>query len=159
VSDDISIFTRRLESLLQTHGSPVELRSVRNEDGTDDICVLANCLTDPVLRPPPEAELAEGVTGPWNRRGVRLVVRIPTGGDSPVSAELTFATRDADEAGDRSVTFGWEFGEAGFAGLAEMRLNDSRTFKLDYFSVLPPSYVSEFVVHCLAAFTDACGDE
>ncbi|MEO2090492.1 MAG: hypothetical protein ABGY75_13490 [Gemmataceae bacterium] len=56
------------------------------------------------------------------------------------------------------MTFGWEFDDDGTAGIAEMKLNDRRTFKLDYFSVLPPRYVSEFLTLCQQVYNDTSRD-
>jgi len=66
--------------------------------------------------------------------------------------DLIFVTREADEAGDRSAKFKWECDAEGELGLAEMWFNDSKTFKLDYFSVLPPAYAVQFLSLCRHAF-------
>lgn len=158
MSDFASRFSKRLTSLLRAQGSAMELHTVTESDEVDDaIEVHAGCHADPVLQPPPEVEQAGETIGPWDRRGVRLVVRIAS--DSPrLSAELTYATSEADDAGDRSVTFGWEFDDGDTAGIAEMKFNDRRTFKLDYFSVLPPRYVSEFLTLCQQVYNDTSRD-
>ena len=155
MNDPVTRFSKRLTALLRGHGSPVEVHSVAAAGGTDDgIEVHAGCPADPVLQPPAEVERTADTTGPWDRRRVRLVVRVPADDSDRLSAELTYATGEADDAGDRDVTFGWEFGDDGTAGLAEMKFNDRRTFKLDYFSVLPPRYVSDFAALCQSVFND-----
>ncbi len=69
--------------------------------------------------------------------------------------QTSFATKEADDAGDRLVSFHWEFDEDGEPGLAEMKFSDSKTFKLDYFSVMPPAYLSSFVALCDQAYNES----
>jgi hypothetical protein len=85
---------------------------------------------------------------------VKLVVTLPFDSGGCVTAQLSIATKDTDDAGNRLVSFRWEFGEAGDPGIAEMNFSDGKAFKLDYFSVMPPDYLRSFVALCEHAYNE-----
>jgi hypothetical protein len=148
-------FTERLKALLSENGSSLEIASVQEANCPKVMLEIhAVCHDDPVLRPEDDDELEPGATGPWDRREVKLVVTLPCDTGGCVTANLNFATRDVDNAGDRLVSFHWVFSDAGDPGLAEMKFSDSKTFKLDYFNVLPPAYVRSFVCLCEQAYNE-----
>ena len=131
MSDAHRDFTERLKALLSENGGSIEVTSVQDADCPEFMLeVHASCKDDPVLRP--ETDEGPGATGPWSRREVNLVVTLPGDTSGCTTAVLGFATKDADDAGSRVVSFHWEFDEAGDPGLAEMKFTDSKTFKLDY---------------------------
>jgi len=155
MSDTCHDFTERLNTLLSESGGFLEITSVEEADCQDvKIDIHAVCHDDPVLHPEDD-DLKPGATGPWDRREVRLAVTLPCDTGCCVTAKLSFATKDADFDGDRLVSFHWEFDEAGNPGLAEMRFSDSKTFKLDYFSVMPPDYLRSFVALCEQAYSES----
>lgn len=148
-------FAERLKALHSKNGGSLEITSVQNANCPEVMLeIVAVCHDDPVLFPEEDDKIAPNETGPSDRRAVNVVVTLPcdTGGRTTVL--LRFATRDTDDAGDRLVSFHWEFNEMGVPGLAEMKFSDRNTFKLDYFSVLPPEYVRSFVADCEQAYAD-----
>lgn len=114
--------------------------------------IHAVCLNDPVLLPEDRDDIEPSATGPWNRREVQLLVRIPIESDDCPTAQITFFTKDADADGDRNVSFQWSFEHADEPGIAEMHFHDRKTFKLDYCNVMPPDYVCAFVRLCERAY-------
>jgi hypothetical protein len=142
----------RLKALLSGNESSLEVVSVQEADCPDFILEIhAVCHDDQVLRPE-----KPGAAGPWDRREVKLVVTLPGDTGGCVTAKLSFVTKDADDAGGRLVSFHWEFDEAGNPGVAEMKFSDSKTLKIDYFSVKPPDYLRSFVVLCEQAYNQIC---
>lgn len=156
MSDSYHDFTERLKALLSESRSTLEIASVQEADCPDFMLeVHAVCSNDRVLHPESGDEPQPGATGPWDRRQVSLVVTLPCDTGGCISAQLNFATKDADDAGDRLVSFHWEFDEDGDPGLAEMKFSDSKTFKIDYFSVMPPDYLRSFVALCEQAYNES----
>jgi len=154
--DKYDEFSKRLSSLLHTCDSPVELERIADALDEDDIIeIFGVCPSDPVCERP--ADVPEKATGPWDRREVQIVVRIVDHSLDSMLLDLIFLTREADDAGDRCAKFKWELDAEGETGLAEMWFNDSKTFKLDYFSVLPPEYACQFVAHCKRAYIETIG--
>jgi hypothetical protein len=157
MSDAYHDFTERLKALLSENGGSLEITSVKEADCANVMLEIhAVCHDDPVLHPEHGDELEPGATGTWERREVTLVVTLPCDSGGWVTAELNFATKDVDDAGNRLVSFHWEFDEAGDPGIAEMKFSDSKTFKLDYFSVIPPDYIRSFVAFCEQAYNECC---
>jgi hypothetical protein len=166
MSDAFHEFTERLKTLLSENpsagdtrqeisSSPPEITLIRQADGADVVLEIhAACHGDPVRRPDDLDEVEPGAAGPWDRREVTLVVTLPCDTGECVTAKLSFATKNADHAGSRLVSFHWRFNAAGKPGLAEMSFHDSKTFKLDYFSVPPPNYVRSFVALCVRAYRE-----
>ena len=156
MSDAYREFTERLKALLSENGGSIKVTSVQDVDCPEFMLeVHASCKDDPVLRPENDEDNESRATGPWSRREVNLVVTLPCDTGGCITATLSFATKDADDAGDRLVSFHWEFDEAGDSGLAEMKFTDSKTFKLDYFSVMPPAYLRSFVALCEQAYNES----
>lgn len=155
MSDPNQDFAERLKALHSKNGGSLEITSVQDANCPEVMLeIVAACHDDPVLRPEEDDDIDPEAKGPWDRRAVNVVVILPcdTGGNT--TAEIRFATKEADDAGDRLVSFHWAFDEYGKPGLAEMKFSDSKTFKLDYFSVLPPEYVRSFVADCEQAYAD-----
>jgi hypothetical protein len=156
MSDTYQELTERLKALLSENESSLEIASVQEADFPDFMLEIhAICHDDPVLRPEDDEDVEPGATGPWDRRDVTLEVTLPCDTDGCITAKLNFATKDVDDAGDRLVSFHWEFDDYGNPGLAEMKFSDSKTFKLDYFNVLPPAYLCSFVALCDQAYNES----
>ena len=162
-------FTERLKALITETGCSlpaedldipkvhkqmaVEITSVREADCPESILeVHAISHDDPVLCPEGEEDLESDTTGAWIRREVRLLVSIPMDSDNGITVKISFSTKNADADGDRLVSFNWTFDDAGEPEIAEMSFHDTKTFKLDYFSVMPPDYVRAFVRLCEQAY-------
>ena len=168
MSDAYHDFTERLNTLLsanlaaddarlEVNYALPEITSIREADCPEVMLEIhAACHDDPVRRPAEVDDIEPGAAGPWDRRDVTLVVTLPCDTGECVTAKLSFATEDADDAGSRRVSFHWRFDEVGDPGLAEMSFHDSKTFKLDYFSVTPPNYVRSFVALCVKAYGETC---
>ncbi len=146
---------KRLTGLLAECHSPVIVESL-GEPGDPGVAleINATCPDDEVCHAPPEVREADGSIpeGPWNRRNVRLRLVFSEDSSDPVLLRLTYSTKDADADGDRIVEFNWEFKEGRISPIAEMALSDSKTYKVDYFSLLPPPYASQFVNVCERAY-------
>ncbi len=156
MSDAYHDFAERLKALLSENGSSLAIGSVQEADCQEVMLAIhAICHDDPVIRPEDDDELEAGVTGPWDRREVSLVVTLPCDAGGCITATLNFATRDVDDAGNRLVSFHWEFDNAGNPGIAEMKFSDNKTFKMDYFSVLHPAYLLSFVALCEQAYNES----
>ena len=133
----------------------VEVTSVQEANCSESILkVHAISHDDPVLAPDDSNEIQPEEKGVWNRREVGIQVNIPIDSSSRITVALGFSTTDADDAGNRTVLFHWEFDDVGDPRVAEMWLRDSKTFKLDCVNVLPPEYVRAFVCLCVQAYDE-----
>lgn len=155
MSGEYDHLKRHLKTLLSENGVTLEIISVQNARCPETMIeVHAICHEDPVLFPEDDEELESGIDGRRTDREVTLVVTLPCDTDGSITAKITFATTEADDGGNRRVSFHWVFDATGSVWLAEMQFSDDKTFKLDYFSVLPPDYVRDFVALCEQGYNE-----
>lgn len=148
-------FAERLAALLAESAIGIEVTSIQEADCPDFMLEIHGaCHDDPVLRPE-VITLEPGATGPWDRRKVTVVVTLHCDSGDCSAAVLSFATKDAGDAGDRLVSFHWAFDNHGERGLAEVTISDRKTYKVDYVNVLPPAYLPSFVALCESAYKES----